>query len=125
MSGKGTWNGAAAATFVTNAAGDILLRMAVTLQVHLMQRLNVSNPRPYDTPSAHGEYLRKRTGWLQAHIVYEPATPAAVAKAGHVRIGYGRSAFYGAVFEVRKTRKGLLDALEEIRPQLSKMGGKR
>jgi hypothetical protein len=128
---------------MVDAAADILLRMAVTLQVHLMQRLNTPNtgqrvrrtrttvagPRGsqytiYPNPSRPGEYLHKRTGWAQAHVVYEPTTPSEVAQKGYVRVGWGKSAFYGAVWERKppaQARKGLLAALDEIRPQLMQM----
>lgn len=113
LNGRTEFNGAAVLEKAKLAAGSNLLRAAVTLQAEFMRRLNVSNPRPHRTPSQRGEYLRKRTGWLQGHIVYEPTAPAEVARQGSVRVGYGRSAFYGALWEIRGGRKGLADALRE------------
>jgi hypothetical protein len=121
---RATFNNRAAEKFTGEVPGKILMAMAATLQTRIMEKVNVANPRPYLTPSVDGEYLRKRTGWLQAHIVYWPTTADAVGKAGYVRIGYGKSAFYGAIWEVRKRRKGLLDALDEVRPQLMEMARK-
>ena len=60
----------------------VLLAMAVTVQAEFMKRLGRSNPRPYATPSTEGEYLRLRTGWLVAHILFEPASLAQVAREG-------------------------------------------
>ena len=56
-----------------------LLRAAVFLQTTHKRLLNVSNPRPYGTPSAAGEYPRKRTGQGQASVVYYPRTQAQAA----------------------------------------------
>jgi hypothetical protein len=127
-------------------AAEKLMVLAIILQTHLMEKLNTLSPsvavkrsrgtvagakgssyRVYTDPSKPGEYLKKRTGWLQGHIVLAPATKEEVAKAGYIRVGYSVSAFYGAIWErkpPRQKRKGLLDALEEVRPQLMRMMGK-
>lgn len=125
IQGRAEFNGQAAARMVASGGSKILLAMATKLQVHLMNRLNVSNPKPYTTPSRAGEYLRKRTGFLQAHIVIEPRSLDDIAKQGRVRIGYGMSAFYGAIWENKpenQRRKGLLAALDEIKPELTRLG---
>ncbi len=128
---------------MAEAGAQKLLAMAVTLQTRLMLRLNVLSPRTqvsrtrdtaagakgssytiYTDPSKPGEYLKKRTGWLQGHIVYEPTSVQEVARLGYVRVGYGQSAKYGGIWERKPKnlrRKGLLDALDEIRPVLLSM----
>lgn len=121
MKGKTTWNGAAVHREIVTGGAVKLIAAAVMLQTRLMLRVGISNPKPYVTSSVDGEYLRKRTGWLQAHILYEPTAPDDVARQGSVRVGYGASAFYGAIWEIRKRRKGLLDALKEIMPELKAM----
>jgi hypothetical protein len=141
------WNGDAALKLTTEAAAETLLRMAIRLQTYLMEKLNVLSPRKsvkrtrntvagakgssyqiFTDPSKAGEYLKKRTGWAQAHVVIEPTTVAGIAQAGHVRIGWGASAFYGAAWELKppaQRRKGLLDALDEIKPELMAMARKK
>ena len=122
---------------IEDAGWTVILRMAARLQKHLMEKLNIPNTGVrvkrigrrgsytiYPNSSKPGEYLRARTGYLQAHIVVEPTSPTAAAIQGSVRIGYGKSAFYGAIWELKplaKKRKGLLDALEEIRGELMAM----
>jgi hypothetical protein len=132
--------------FIAEAGAQVLLGMAITLQTTLMVRLNVLSPRKqvrrqrdtiagskgstytvYTNPSKPGEYLKKRTGWLQGHVVYYPTTVEEIARLGYIRVGYGQSAFYGGIWELKppaQKRKGLLDALDEVRPLLLGMMGR-
>lgn len=100
------------------SSGKLLLKMAVQFQTFMKDKLAVHNPPPYTAPSVVGEYLRKRTGWLQQHIVIEPTSVARIGRQGWVRVGYGLSAFYGAVWDANRKRKGLREALAEILPKL-------
>lgn len=140
--GKTTWHGDERYRQVVQTGAAMLLRMAVFFQAEMMARLNVPNTgvrvkrtrdtvggkrgssyTVYPNSSQPGAYLRKRTGWLAGHILYEPRTVAEVEKLGRVRVGYGKSAFYGAVWELKtaERRKGLIDLLAELRPQLEAM----
>jgi hypothetical protein len=106
--------------------GGLLLRMAVTVQTGMMRRMNTSNQRGAN-PSPSGGWLHKGTGNAQAGCVYSPTTPAAVAQAGSVRIGFTPNAFYAAYWGLPDTprrRKSLVDCVEELRPQLAALAGK-
>lgn len=110
---------------INRQIGLVLLRMAVTVQSEGKKRLNVLNPPPYLTPSKEGEWLRKRTGHGQAGLLYEPTTPEAVGKEGAVRVGWQKNVFYMALWgDLWRKRKGLLELVEELRPQLAAIGGK-
>lgn len=147
MTGKLQWDGMAASRNLEAKSAEMLLRMAVMVQTTYMNRLNKSywhfdfvwrwvvNKRTgkgglkkfyVPTASKPGEYLRKRTGWLQAHILMEPTDPGEVARLGRVRVGYGKSGDYGAAWEFPKNlarkRKGLLDVVHELKPQLAVLG---
>lgn len=104
------------------AAARRLLAVAVTAQTELKRRLNVSNPRPHKTPSKPGEWPKKRTGWGQGHVFYQPSTLGEVVNTLSVRLGYGVSAAYMLYLSgQRLKRKGLKDLLREIRPLLAKL----
>lgn len=94
-----------------------LLAGAVLLTTEHQRRLNVANPRPYLTPSKPGEYPKKRTGFLQAHVQYQPPTPAEAAALGYVDVGYVANAFYGEVL-VDRGRKGVQDTAADLRGQI-------
>ncbi len=112
-----------------------LLAAAVFFQTQLMKELGARTPatktikkgrkkhRVFIKPfSAEGEYPMKRTGFLQANILYEPTKVADVVGEGmRVRVGYGRNAFYGAVLEFKLKRLGLMRTLKDLQPQLSKL----
>ncbi len=120
------WRGPAAQAALDDEIGKRLLRMAVTVQTGLMQRMGRHNPPPYKDSSKPGEYLKNRTTYLLKRVMYEPTTAAAVAKEGRVRVGYERGAPYGAIWELKpaaQRRKGLVDAVEELRGQLAKLAG--
>lgn len=121
--------------------GGMLLRMGVLVQTEMMRRVSQSaGPKRvkrkratvagrrgsqrtvYTTPSKPGEYLRTRTGHLRAGIAYAPTTPQAAAAEGKVRVGYTQAAKYGAFWERRadaQRRKGLIDLVSELAPQLA------
>lgn len=120
------WQGDEARETLARERGRVLLAMAVTLQTEFLRRINASNQKG-KSPSRPGEYLRKRTGWLQGHVLYAPQTPEAVARAGRVRVGYGEAGWYGGWWESRQDRqrrKGLIDLVEELRPALAALGTK-
>ena len=50
--------------------------------------------------------------WLMAHYAKK------VADLGFVRVGYGESAMYGAIWDASRKRKGLRDAVEELKDVL-------
>lgn len=113
------WNGDVVKLEIKKASAEGLLRAAVFFQAQHMQRLNISNPRPHTTPSQPGEYPRKRTGFGQANVMYQPASVDEIAAEGAVRIGYLQPAFYLLVLELALRRHGLLQTLKDLRPQLS------
>lgn len=119
-----TSNAAAVKIELAALSGSLLLRLAVTVQTGMMTRLGVHNPPPYANSSKQGEYLRSRTTWLLKHVQYEPTTAAAAAREGRIRVGYGASAAYGAMYDSAGKRKGLRDAVEEMRGTLQAMAAK-
>lgn len=97
------------------AAATNLMQAAIFFQAQMMQRLNKTGP-PASKP---GQYPRKRTGHLQASILYEPESIPEVARNLYVRVGYGKTASYGSVLEFTKKRLGLIQTLKDLQPQLS------
>ena len=107
-----------------------LARAAVYLMNQHQQRLNKPAPAVrrrgrvrYTGASAPGEYPRKRTGFLQANVTFQPTTIAEIIRAGMVRVGLMANAFYGAVLEVRYHRLGLRRTLADMLPQLRALAG--
>lgn len=111
-----------------------LLAATVYFQTHLMKKLGERTPNYRDVKkgkqryrefvppfSLPGEYPMKRTGFLQASIVFEPTKPAEVEKNLKVRVGYSNNAFYGAVLEFKLMRAGLMKTLEDLGPYLTKL----
>lgn len=119
------WYGAQRLAELKNATARGLLAAAVTLQSEEKARVNVSNQQG-KAPSSPGEYPRKRTGFGQAGIVYEPTTVAGVAQGMRVRVGYLRNAFYLGYLGVKRKRKWLVDTVKSIRATLATVatGGK-
>ncbi len=102
------------------AAAIGLLRAAVFLQLQLRQRLERKvNDYQNSNPSAPGEYPAVVTGALRDGVLYEPTTPAQVAKEGEVRVGYAANTNYGAILELRKKRLGIEKTVQDLLPQLS------
>jgi len=110
---------------VRSAYGDLRKRIGLALAAAAAElvsehqrRIGVMNPRPYLDSSRPGEYPRKRTGFGQANVFYLPASPAEIAEAGHVDVGYGENAFYMQALVDNQGRLGIEDTLEEMRPRL-------
>ncbi len=120
---SGKWHGDEAKARTRRQAAEGLLRCAVFFATAHMQALNVSNPRPYATPSREGEYPRKRTGWLQAHVTWAPQSVAEVERDQAVRVGYAQNASYGLILELFRGRLGLTETLEAVRPRLAALSG--
>jgi hypothetical protein len=124
-------------------AAKRLLRMAVYYEEQHRQRINIANPgvrhkrkrntaagkkgsqyTTYDTPSKPGEYPRVRTGHGRDSLTHEPRTVQGVIDAGlKVCVGYRKIIShelgnYMLILELRKKRKGLLDTLKSMEPQL-------
>lgn len=106
------WNGPAAETATLAEAWKRLRAAVITYHSLVLLALNVANPRPYRTPSRPGEPPRKRTGWLQAHVLYEldDGTHAG-------RVGLAKNAPYGVFLEfgtrVMRARPWLLATLKK------------
>lgn len=116
---------------ITEKQATKLARAAVYLMNQHQQRLNKPAPAirnrrgrvQYIGASAPGEYPRKRTGFLQANVMFSPTSIAEIVRAGMVRVGLMANAFYGAVLEVRYHRKGLRHTLADLLPQLRALAG--
>lgn len=118
-----------------NAFGEVqakkLARAAIYFMNQHQQRLNkpapaIKNRRgrvQYIGASVPGEYPRKRTGFLQANVMFKPTDIAGIVREGMVRVGLMANAFYGAVLEVKYRRKGLRDTLADLMPQLRALAG--
>lgn len=107
--------------------GRVLLRVAVLVQTAGKQRMNASNQHGRN-PSRPGDWLHKGTGHGQAGLTYAPTTPAAIAAAGSVRVGWAAGSWYMGWWGLATTaarRKGLIDLVEELRPQLAALTGGR
>ena len=89
------WNGDHALEFVEGACWEGIQRATVFLHAQCQQALNVSNPRPYDSPSRPGEAPRKRTGFLQRNTLYDLSK---VELRG--RVGVRQNAMYGLFLEL-------------------------
>jgi hypothetical protein len=122
--------GAAAGGLSAEKQAQKLARAAVYLMNHHQQRLNKPAPAVrrrgrvrYTGASASGEYPRKRTGFLQANVMFRPSTIAEIIRQGMIRVGLMANAFYGAVLEVRYHRLGLRRTLSDLLPQLRALAG--
>lgn len=78
-----------------------------------------ANGRIYYNPSQPGEYPKLRTGAGQKSITHEPKTVAEVMDTMYVRVGYVLGDHHLLTLEMEQHRKGLIDLLDEMRPQLS------
>lgn len=112
------WHGDSLLEELDDACAEGLLRAAVFFQTTHKAKLSVSNPRPHKTPSKPGEYPRLRTGFGRNAVMYEPTTKGEIKQTLTVKIGYLANAWYMALLEVKRRRKGLKDTLELIRQQL-------
>lgn len=114
---KANWNGPGAVAELKAASWQAIQRMIVFYWTALQNALNVSNPRPYVTPSKPGEPPRKRTGFLARQVLYDLDQARMTG-----RVGVTRNARYGVWLELgtrrMKPRPWLLATLKKILPQL-------
>lgn len=107
---------------IVAAAWEGLLRAVVYYHSALLAALNVSNPRPHETPSPPGQPPRKRTGWLQRNVLYETDE-----KAGLARVGITKNARYGLFLELgtgrMAARPWLLATLQRVWPRMQALAG--
>lgn len=108
---------------IERRAAERLLAVAVAFQAEAKKDYSRrSNPFPHDKPSKPGQWPAGRTWNLRDSIAVSPATVDAIMKAGEVRVGILRNAFYGAVLTARGW-KGLKDTLARVRGRLARIGG--
>jgi hypothetical protein len=113
------WRGSDAMQEIRKKAAQRLLAMAAQFVTAHMDFLNVSNPRPHVTPSQPGEYPRKRTGFGQRSVSFQPTSVAGVISAGlKIRVGYLANAEYMLILELRRRRLGLLETLRRTKSRL-------
>lgn len=109
-----------ASALVQAKAVELLKRIVVHYHTALLATLNESNPRPYTTPSALGDPPRKRTGWLQRHVLFEFGPGGLSA-----RVGVAMSARYGLYLELgtrkMKPRPWLVSTLKAEMPRLKQL----
>jgi hypothetical protein len=132
------WYGDAMLEAMKLKAAEGLLAAAVLYSNQL--RLRVATPSPFYTvartrttvagkkgstykvyydPSKRGEYPKLRTGAGQKAITWQPASAADVMRTGYVRVGYVYGNHHLLSLELDQDRKGLIDLLDEMRPQLA------
>lgn len=128
--------------FKNNAAGIVaearqqaaknLLAAATLFAGQHQQRLGARTPatKPGKFPvtyvppfSKKDEYPMKRTGHLQASVIWEPQSPAEVEKTLRVKVGYLANAFYGAILEIQMGRHGLKQTLKDMQGELAAIAG--
>lgn len=118
------WHGPDVLAEVNATAFDNLLRAVSFYHTKLLEEVNVSNPRPYDSPSAPGEPPRKRTGFLQRNILYEVYKSAQM-----VRVGVSLNALYGLFLEFgtrfMQPRPWLLATLDKYWQQIKALASNR
>ncbi|MBY0523429.1 MAG: hypothetical protein K2R98_08515 [Gemmataceae bacterium] len=94
MNVNSSWHGDDAYKVVVDSGWDRIRRAVVFFWQSVQTALNVSNPRPYRTPSQPGEPPRKRTGFLAANVKYELGQAQMKG-----RVGIGANALYGLFLE--------------------------
>ncbi|MDE2020526.1 MAG: hypothetical protein KGJ13_09345 [Patescibacteria group bacterium] len=72
----------------------------------------------YTNPSKPGEYPHKRTGFGQSNVLFGPTDPEDIAKDLTVRMGVSAGGSYLEILEFLRDRKGFLDTMRDIEPQL-------
>lgn len=112
-----SWHGDEALAQVKSIGWERLQRCIVFFWQACQAALNVSNPRPYKTPSKPGEPPRKRTGWGQRHVVYELDKEKLQG-----RVGLASGAIYMLYHEF-KNRSWLLSTLRKVEGQLNAIAG--
>ncbi len=132
------WNGDAVMDEIKRAAAEGLLAAATLYTDQLRLKVSVANPlvigprggRTYPTPSLPGQYPRLRTGKGQKAIamgangkVFDgnraPALRDVLDGGMVVKAGYVEGDHHLLALEFAQNRKGLLDLLEEMKPQLA------
>lgn len=98
---RGEWHGDEVKAALLKGAWEGILRAGVRFWNELQTVLNVSNPRPYRTPSLPGEPPRKRTGFGAGSVVYD-----ADEKALTVRVGLLPNVKYMAFLDAGTHRTG-------------------
>ncbi len=81
ISGEMRWEGDAMDQ-IKALAWEKIARVTAEYHAIVGAELNVSNPRPYKTPSAPGEPPRKRTGLGKTGVVYELDKKAMTGRVG-------------------------------------------
>ncbi len=118
-----TWNGDDAFKRIREEAWQRILRAAIHFWKELKAVLNVLNPPPHTNSSRPGEPPRKRTGWLQRHVLYEPDKPNLV-----VTVGLGKNAIYGLWLELGTRRLAprpwFMATLRKLLPTLQSFVGR-
>lgn len=117
-----TFRGREAEAKLQATAWKNLVRAVVFFHTQLLLALNVSNPRPYRTPSLPGEPPRKRTGWGQRHVLYE------LDEAGRsARVGVSVNAAYMAMLDQGtrhiRPRPWLFATLKKVWGRLQEIAG--
>jgi hypothetical protein len=121
------WHGEALMQAIREQAAEGLLAAAVHYSNSLMQKVSRPSPffigprggRNYYDPSKEGEYPKLRTGAGQKAITHQPETVQEVVQCGYVRVGYVEGDHHLLALEFAQRRKGLIDLLTEMRPQLA------
>jgi hypothetical protein len=140
------WNGAAELEKIKKQTAENLLAAAVLYENTLRQKVSTPSPfkkqarvrdtsktltggpvgstyRVYYEPSRPGQYPKLRTGAGQKSITHEPTTVKEVMQTMYVRVGYVQGDHHLLFLEFGRGnnggRKGLIDLLDEMRPQLS------
>ena len=121
------WNGDALIDALKRKAAENLLAAAVLYESALRQKVSRPSPfrlgprggRQYYDPSKQGEYPKLRRGTGQKAITHEPTTLAEVMRTLSVRVGYRQGDHHLLALEFGQARKGLIDLLDEMRPQLA------
>jgi hypothetical protein len=121
------WNGDALMDALKQKAAEGLLAAGVLFSNTLMQKVSKPSPffigprggRNYYDPSRPGEYPKLRRGAGQKAITMMPASVGEVIQLGYVRVGYVEGDHHLLTLELAQQRKGLIDLLDEMRPQLA------
>lgn len=113
MSVKSSWHGDEAKKQLDARQRQIIARITVYFWNQVQLALNISNPRPYVTPSKPGEPPRKRTGYGAGNVLYEFSKDGLTS-----RVGVTRNAKYLAILELFRNRPWLKATLDKTRAQL-------
>lgn len=137
------WNGDALMDAIRRQAAEGLLAAAVFYERTLRQKVSTPSPfktvkrkrdtatgakgtsrRIYYDPSKINEYPKLRTGAGKNAITHQPTTVGEVVAMGDamgVKVGYIEGDHHLLALEFTQKRKGLIDLLDEMRPQLGEL----